>query len=231
MAKQVRWKCEICNHGLLAPMKPRKNDVRRYCLPCSAKTGKLVERVSPTLEKQRATKTVQRKVQTQKKNAKVSVKKKARREKVSSIKKRQAMIEKEGQRIWKLMEAWHKGKPMPKITIVNARNQHGAGHATYWNNEIQVNIRPKQTASASKWAWYVLAHELAHCACPPVRTNGKRDVHHKEFYRALKHACEKRWKVTVSFAEVRGEQYGYAVDYLIEPQVRDAVEFAVPSIG
>jgi len=231
MAKQVRWKCANCDHGLLAPMKPRKNDVRRYCLPCSAKTGKLVERVSPTLEKQRAIKTVQRKVQTQKKNAKVTVKKKARRQKVSSIKKRQAMIEKEGQRIWKLMEAWHKGKRMPKITIVNARNQHGAGHATYWENEIQVNIRRKQTQSGSKWAWYVLAHELAHCACPPVRTNGKRDVHHKEFYRALKHACEKRWKVTVSFAEVRGEQYGYAVDYLIEPQVRDAIEFAVPSIG
>jgi hypothetical protein len=231
MAKQVRWKCANCNHGLLAPMKPRKNDVRRYCLPCSAKTGKLVERVSPTLEKQRATKTVQRKVQTQKKNAKVSVKKKARREKASAVNKRQAMIEKEGQRIWKLMEAWHKGRPMPKITIVNARNSLGGGHATRWSNEIQVNINRKQTERSSKWAWYVLAHELAHCACPPVRTNGKWDVHHKEFYRALKHACEKRWKVTVSFAEVRGEQYGYAVDYLIEPQVRDAVEFAVPSIG
>ena len=147
MTKQVRWKCADCNHGLLAPMKPRKNDVRRYCLPCSAKTGKLVERVSPTLEKQRATKTVQRKVQTQKKNAKVSVKKKARREKASAVNKRQAMIEKEGQRIWKLMEAWHKGRPMPKITIVNARNQRGGGHATYWRNEIQVNIKQNQTES------------------------------------------------------------------------------------
>jgi hypothetical protein len=53
MTKQVRWKCAICDHGLLAPTKPRKNDVRRYCLPCSSKSGKLVERVAPSLEKQR----------------------------------------------------------------------------------------------------------------------------------------------------------------------------------
>lgn len=231
MAKQVRWKCANCNHGLLAPMKPRKNDVRRYCLPCSAKTGKLVERVSPTLEKQRETKSTQRKVKTQKTKTKTNAKTKLVREKKSAVKKRQAMIEKEGQRIWKLMEGWHKGRPMPKITIVNARNQRGGGHATYWRNEIQVNIKQNQTERGSKWAWYVLAHELAHCACPPVRTNGKRDVHHKEFYRALKHACEKRWKIMVSFAEVRGEQYGYAVDYLIEPQVRDAIQFAVPSVA
>jgi hypothetical protein len=230
MAKQVRWKCAICNHGLLAPMKPRKNDVRRYCLPCSSKTGKLVERISPTLEKQREIKTVQRKVQTQKKNAKVSVKKKVRREKVSSVNKRQAMIEKEGQRIWKLMEGWHKGKPMPQIQIKDARKERGHGWSNC-RNLIQVNIRRNQTERGSKWAWYVLAHELAHVACPPLLRDGKRDSHHKEFYRALKHACEKRWKVTVSFAEVRGEQYGYAVDYLIEPQVRDAIQFSVPSIG
>ena len=104
MAKQVRWKCANCNHGLLAPMKPRKNDVRRYCLPCSAKTGKLVERVSPTLEKQRETKSTQRKVKTQKTKTKTNAKTKLVREKKSAVKKRQAMIEKEGQRIWKLME-------------------------------------------------------------------------------------------------------------------------------
>ena len=70
MTKQVRWKCANCDHGLLAPTKPRKNDVRRYCLPCSAKTGKLVERVSPTLEKQRTVKSEQRKVKVKQLNDK-----------------------------------------------------------------------------------------------------------------------------------------------------------------
>jgi len=226
MTKEVRWKCAICDHGLLAPTKPRKNDVRRYCLPCSAKTGKLVERVSPTLEKQRTVKSEQRKVKVQQLNDK----KKVVRDKKSVVLKRNAAIQKEGERVWKLMYAWHKGKPMPKINIVNARNQLGAGHATYWRNEIQVNVNLKQTERSSQWTWHVLAHELAHCACPPVRTNGKRDVHHKEFYKALKHACEKRWNVSVSFAEVRGEQYGYAVDHIINAQVLDKVKFRVASI-
>jgi len=57
MTKQARWKCPICNDGLLAPMKPRRNDVRRYCLPCSAKSGRLVDRLAPSLEKQREKRT------------------------------------------------------------------------------------------------------------------------------------------------------------------------------
>jgi hypothetical protein len=226
MTKQVRWKCEICNHGLLAPTKPRKNDVRRYCLPCSGKTGKLVERISPTLEKQRTVKSEQRKVKVKK----VNTEKKVLRDKKSVVLKRNAAIRKEGERVWKLMEGWHKGKPMPKINIVQSRYKHGAGHAKYWRNEIQVNVYPEQNERSSQWTWYVLAHELAHCACPPVVTNGKRDVHHKEFYKALKHACEKRWKVSVSFADVRGEQYGYAVDDLIEAQVLKDVQFRIASI-
>ena len=119
---------------------------------------------------------------------------------------------------------------MPKITLAKARNSLGAGHATYWRNEIQVNVNRTQTERSSQWTWYVLAHELAHCACPPIYKDGKKDVHHKEFYKALKHACEKRWKVSVSFAEVRGEQYGYAVDDIIEAQVLKEVKFRVASI-
>jgi hypothetical protein len=103
MTKQVRWKCEICNHGLLAPTKPRKNDVRRYCLPCSGKTGKLVERISPTLEKQRTVKSEQRKVKVKK----VNTEKKVLRDKKSVVLKRNAAIRKEGERVWKLMEGWH----------------------------------------------------------------------------------------------------------------------------
>ena len=60
--------------------------------------------------------------------------------------------------------------------------------------------------------------------------NGKRDVHHREFYKCLKAVTEKRWKTEVSFYEVSGEQYGYSVDYIIERQVKDKVVFPVPSI-
>lgn len=49
----MRWVCPTCNGGALAPERPRKNDVRRYCLSCSKRTGKLVERVAPVLQARR----------------------------------------------------------------------------------------------------------------------------------------------------------------------------------
>lgn len=56
MSKLARWICPRCRDGKLAPNRPRKNDVRRYCLACSEKSGRLVERVSPKLERKRAKK-------------------------------------------------------------------------------------------------------------------------------------------------------------------------------
>lgn len=55
-AKQARWRCPDCGHGHLAPRRPRRDDVRRYCLPCSQRTGRLVERVAPALDAKRAAK-------------------------------------------------------------------------------------------------------------------------------------------------------------------------------
>lgn len=54
------WTCPKCSSTRRAPSKPRKNDVRRYCLTCSDETGKLVERVCPALEKRREKRIVER---------------------------------------------------------------------------------------------------------------------------------------------------------------------------
>ena len=50
---RVRWTCPLCSKGALGPTRPRKNNAVRYCLPCTAKTGKLVERICPALENKR----------------------------------------------------------------------------------------------------------------------------------------------------------------------------------
>lgn len=46
-----RWSCPRCGVGGLAPARPARNDVRRYCLECSKTTGKLVERVCGAAER------------------------------------------------------------------------------------------------------------------------------------------------------------------------------------
>lgn len=49
----TRWTCPRCESAVLGSTRPRRNDVCRYCLPCSEKTGKLVERSPLALEKRR----------------------------------------------------------------------------------------------------------------------------------------------------------------------------------
>lgn len=42
------WVCPLCQSGSLLPVSPDADDARRFCLPCTAKTGKLTRRVCPT---------------------------------------------------------------------------------------------------------------------------------------------------------------------------------------
>lgn len=61
-SKTVIWKCPSGEHqGVRAPSRPRKDDIRRFCLDCSTETGRLVERVAPAVERKRARKAEARK--------------------------------------------------------------------------------------------------------------------------------------------------------------------------
>jgi len=54
MTKMIRWNCPNEAHpGVLGPSRPRRDDVRRYCLACSEKSGRLAERVSSKIEAKR----------------------------------------------------------------------------------------------------------------------------------------------------------------------------------
>ena len=226
---QVRWKCEICDNGLLAPTKPRMNDVRRYCLPCSAETGKLVERISPALKKKRTKKKVARKKKSVAKRAAVAKKTAPIKAQQKLLRERRAIIDKEAEKIWKLMQPYHKGKPLPRIKIARGKNWGSqGGHAVRFGNEIQINVDRTQNRLRSVRVWEVLAHELCHIAVPPIHRNGSWDVHSREFYHCLKHTWQKRWKCEISFAEV--STWGYSVDYIIQRQAAHLIDFELPTI-
>jgi hypothetical protein len=227
--KQARWKCPQCDAGVLAPTKPRKDDVRRYCLPCSSKNGKLVQRIAPALEakrEQRAAST-REKVRHKRQVARRRAEPAKLQERCDAIRER--IIRKEAERIWKLMADWHKGKPLPRINIVRGRNWGSQyGHALPSMGVIQVNVDAHQNELRSKRVWQVLAHELAHIACPPINTGGKkRDTHHRVFYYCLRHAWQKRWKCEIFFTAVT--HWGYSVDYIIQGQASKHITFVLPN--
>lgn len=224
--KQIRWRCEQCGDGLLAPMRPRMNDVRRYCLPCSSKTGKLVQRIAPTLEKKRTAKKAAVAKRTASKRA-TAARKRAAQKSIEKIERhaeqfgRHGMpIQREAERVWKLFEKYHGGKMMPKIYI-SWRNVHIAangdllyGHrynglAYEWEWKIMLKPRP---------SWRTLAHELCHLAV------GLKHGHNEVFYRALKEIYEARWKKHMDWSEVT--RFGYIVDGIMESQIQDELKVA-----
>ena len=225
---QVRWKCELCDNGLLAPTKPRMNDVRRYCLPCSASTGKLVQRVSPTLEKQRVAKQAASRKKNVAKRATVAKRTAPIKTQKRIDAQRSKMIYNEAEKIWKLMQPYHNGKPLPRIIIARGKNWGSqGGHAQRYSNEIQVNVDRDQSPNRSRRVWEVLAHELCHKAVPPIYRNGSTDVHSREFYHCLRHAWQKRWKCEISFATV--STWGYSVDHIIQRQAEHLVDWMLPT--
>jgi len=230
MVKQIRWKCEQCDNGLLAPSRPRKNDVRRYCLPCSAKQGTLVERIAPALQKKREQRAafVSQKIKQQRQRERQKQLPSKQQARIDRLRKQ--MITNEAERIWKLMQPYHKGKCLPQIHIARGKNWGSQyGHARSGWNHIQVNVDRDQSVQRSKRVWEVLAHELCHCAVPPTRRSDKtRDVHSREFYHCLRDVWQKRWGCEISFAKV--STWGYSVDYIIQNQAESKINWLLPSV-
>jgi len=229
MAKQVRWKCEMCDDGLLAPSRPRKNDVRRYCLPCSAKRGTLVERTAPALEKKREKRTELIQQKNKEKRVRVAKKLQPVKERQARAKQRRAIFEKEADRIWNLFYPEGTFRKRPSIKIVFSRNR-GCSGVNYGGSSILLRI--SRTSSGGADVWETLAHELCHSVVP---TSSKNGSHGKPFYVALKNVVEKRWKVRMDWSSINGytdssHSWGYKVDWLMRAQLEKAgvVQFSYP---
>lgn len=199
----ARWKCPQCNSGVIAPTRPRMNDVRRYCLPCSAKTGVLVQRTAPALDKKRAAS----KAKTQEKQT------------VQRVKQVQARShagfdwQKEAQRIWRILcKQNNKTMRMPLIKVVNRNRTGSSGYCYYTQHMISM-----QMGTNTVDAWETLAHELNHA----IGHHG----HDHNFYRSLKALTEARWKVRIS--SFNWNRAGYNCDWDLRSQLvkADVVKF------
>lgn len=111
--------------------------------------------------------------------------------------------------------------PTVKIHFRNARitadgtltQTHCKGWAWYDSREIILGAGS---------TWELLAHEIIHCA--------GYEGHGRDFYMALRWLTEARWKMTLNFCTVT--KYGYAVDRLIESQIKDITSTAfMPKAG
>ncbi len=163
-AKRYRWQCPQCKKSVLGGSRPRKDSIVRFCLPCSKKTGYLVERSCPTLE------------------AKRQLKKAAAKEKAERVKTKKCKKEDETKYLycgWDLREelkrlVWVATKlgydcslTADDMTVSwRKKGEYTTGRA--WQDRIHLTLYEHCTPAK---AIAVLAHEVAHSATPD-------DAHH-----------------------------------------------------
>ncbi len=160
--KLARWTCPACNTSKLAPTKPRKDDSRRYCFPCSEKSGRLVQRIAPALEKARAERTVKKKLD-------------AADARQRAAERRAAYYTVQGLNLYTEMRTLLRSKVLagekgawlranvPTLKVRRSKAIYSRlGCAVYSTNTIRINTGPRSTLAQLRGT---LAHEVVHLYC------------------------------------------------------------------
>ena len=169
--KRVRWACPNGCPAVLAPSRPRRDDVARYCLPCSAKRGRLVLRVAPALEAKRAAKAAATKTKKATAVARTAERETAYHT-VHGVDLREEL-----KKLWSLPIAHELRAKLdpneldrtapPKLVVRNRSAGAGRMGVAWWQrHEILINRVPGQDAHHVR---DTLAHEVAHILTPRAR--------------------------------------------------------------
>lgn len=196
----IRWSCPNGCPGVLGPVKPRLDSTIRFCLECSKRSGRLVARTAPRLERQRTAARSKRveKAQRERTRERQETKDYYTVNGVDLLEALKAM--------WSLPVAkeWRERRPvahpmvpllvrpllpeLPKLTIKTFVARTKLGHADYFSHEIVLfrHSFPEQDVVAT------LLHEVAHILVGPRRNEGRhKHMHHTPaFYATLKTLTE-----------------------------------------
>lgn len=204
MTVQRRWVCPACQGGVLGPQRPRKDDVRRYCLKCSAKTGRLVERSCPALEKSRAAAREATRARIASQRTRAAATAKARRT-VGDV----DLLD-EAQRLWKLpaLRDASRSAPLPAIEIRRRKTARTSG-SYGWGRDVVVTAGTDVGSAVE-----IMLHELVHAAL------GVSEGHSIRFWQLLRAAAKEAWP-EVDFRFHEAPERGYVIDRWIRARLKD----------
>lgn len=186
--QKARWLCPECGGGVLAPRAPRRDDVRRYCLACSAATGRLVQRVAPALERRRAqrqeSRTAKRRAEQQR----------AREREAAAYTVAGVDLRDEMRRLMRL-PCWRRkfdrdGAPELRVRRCSSYPRTRLGWADPYAWKISIAAYPGQDAADVR---ETLIHELCHLAVGYQR--GSRHWHGTAFKAGLRQAVTEAYGV------------------------------------
>jgi len=164
-----RWVCPACGSGVLAPDRPRRDDVRRYCLDCSAETGRLVERSCPALDRAREASRERAAYRAATKTQRAADARRA----AHTLDGFDLLAE--ARRLWRLpgMKAAPRGnRPLPTISFRFSRTKtHSSGHCKTTTPGRDIVVTCGTNLADARC---VLLHELVHAAERPHEWHGPR---------------------------------------------------------
>lgn len=172
--RRRRWICERCDRpGVNAPGRMRRDDVRRYCLPCSEETGRLVERLCPALEAKRA-------ASRERSAARAAGKRLAERARYTlddGTDVRTLVRKARRLKAW-AYEGEHVEMAVHRVRVDIAVGEPRGAHGRAWRRRVHVHLR-RDTHPAV--AMTIIVHELAHIAHNALGRDTRRS-HGKVFW-------------------------------------------------
>lgn len=143
----MRWVCPKCENGCLGPSRPRRDDTRRYCLACSAKTGRMVERVAPARERAREQSAAKRTARSQAERAAAQ----------HAARQYPACLQAEWARMLRLPLARQYLKGPIALKVRKGTGPWTPGHAWYGRSLVTITAGTEESGARE-----TLLHELAH---------------------------------------------------------------------
>ena len=190
-----KWLCPTCGSVKIASSRPRRDDIRRYCVSCSESTGRLVARTCPILDAKRERRAAERKDRT------IEQRDRERQLKARTYTVDGIDVRDEFKRLTAIARdiAKERREFMPTPTLIvrrSATSDGTSGHVRYGDQRIVITIG--KTCDRAE-AVEVLAHEVAHLICPTSEHHGQK------FHAALGEILERAYDIQ-SFAYRRSRQ-------------------------
>ena len=190
-----RWTCPRCGAGKLAPERPRKDDARRYCLPCTDVTGRLVERECAALEakrgaaKQRAAEKAKRKRATARRRKAREAERVANDPKTIAAQQVQAEFDRIVKAAYRMDQGLSVRLRTPELSMQWSRSRHyvtgrvWAAFHTFDDQRVTVTLPwPPPPWSEVRW---LLTHEVAHLVPgATVKGSGSKRILHGPTWQA-----------------------------------------------
>ena len=165
-----RWVCPRCKDGVLGLARPRRDDVRRYCLSCSAETGRLVERSCPSA--------VAKRERAVKRSSEREVERNARELEQRKLYPNVLHLYAD---LWRKLSCWPRAL-RSKLTVRRGTRRYSSGTSYGWSGRVVVTAGTDRVEALT-----TLLHELAHQAAPIQEGHGPR--FHWLFTEAITEVC------------------------------------------